>query len=86
MERFLRRCGTGPSQLRAKNWSQRTLLEESTGRCRLRPRAATSWSIWHVLEQDRRWLELAALPPGHQADREAVGEPWVISRFEWDED
>src|SRR4051794_39350767 len=45
--------------------------------------ATTVAHIWHVLERDNTLLELASLPPGHVADREAVGRPWVISRFEW---
>lgn len=35
--------------------------------------------IWHVVGRDRTLAELATLPPGHQADRDHVGEPWVIS-------
>jgi hypothetical protein len=35
--------------------------------------------IWHVLEMDASLAELATLPPGRQADREALGEPWVVS-------
>ena len=34
--------------------------------------------LWHVLEIDDSLAELATLPPGHQADRDALGEPWVI--------
>ena len=39
--------------------------------------------IWHVIGTDRTLAELATLPPGHQADRDRVGEPWVISPFEY---
>jgi hypothetical protein len=46
--------------------------------------ATTVAHIWHVLKQDRTLLELASLPPGHVADREAVGAPWVVSRVEYD--
>ena len=35
--------------------------------------------IWHVISADRTIAELATLPPGHQADRDRVGAPWVIS-------
>jgi hypothetical protein len=35
--------------------------------------------IWHVVGVDRTLAELATLPPGHQANRSGVGEPWVIS-------
>jgi hypothetical protein len=35
--------------------------------------------IWHVVGMDRTLAELATLPPGRQADRNSVGEPWVIS-------
>jgi hypothetical protein len=48
--------------------------------------ATTVAHIWHILERDRTVLELASLPPGHVADREAVGSPWVASRFEYEPD
>ncbi len=35
--------------------------------------------IWHVVGMDRTLAELATLPPGFQADRISVDEPWVIS-------
>jgi len=34
--------------------------------------------IWHVIGVDRSIAELATLPPGHQADLDRVGAPWVI--------
>lgn len=37
--------------------------------------------IWHVIGMDRTLAELATLPPGHQADRNSVDEPWVIRPF-----
>jgi len=42
--------------------------------------------LWHVIERDPTLRELASLLPGHVADREAVGEPWIVSRFEWPEE
>lgn len=33
----------------------------------------------HVLEADPTIAELAVMPPSCQADRDAVGDPWVIS-------
>jgi hypothetical protein len=35
----------------------------------------------HVLDLDPSLSELATLPPGFQADRDAPGDPWVISDF-----
>lgn len=37
----------------------------------------------HLVELDRTLLELADLERGQQADREAVGSPWVRSPFRW---
>ena len=33
----------------------------------------------HLLERDPSIGELATLPPGRKADRDAIGEPWTIS-------
>lgn len=35
--------------------------------------------IWHVIQYNPSVATLATLPPGHQADRQDVGEPWVTS-------
>lgn len=39
----------------------------------------------HVLAQNSSIATLATMPPGTQADREAVGSEWVLSPFRWDE-
>src|SRR3954471_6281047 len=46
--------------------------------------AMTVAHIWHVLERDPTLFELASLPPGQVAGREAVGTPWIIAPFEWE--
>jgi hypothetical protein len=43
--------------------------------------------ISHVTEHDPTVHGLASLPLGHEAHREAIGEPWELGPFEWpDED
>jgi len=42
-------------------------------------RNMTATHLRHVLEQDPTIAELATMQPGYQADRDAVGDPWVIS-------
>src|SRR5216683_880576 len=50
------------------------------------PDACEVAHIWHVLDQDPSIQQLSALPIGYQADREAVGMPWVVTKFEWSEE
>ena len=47
------------------------------------PGACEVAHIWHVLAIDRSLIELSTLPIGYQADREARGVPWIISKFAW---
>ncbi|HEV3460421.1 MAG TPA: hypothetical protein VG413_00105 [Candidatus Dormibacteraeota bacterium] len=36
--------------------------------------------IWHVINQDPSLRPLSHLPIGFQADREAPGEPWTVTK------
>lgn len=47
------------------------------------PGACQVTHIWHVLATDPSLAELATLPVGFQADRDAPGRPWTISMFQW---
>ena len=38
----------------------------------------------HVVARDGSVAALSALPLGHQAERPGLGQPWIISRFEWE--
>lgn len=42
-------------------------------------RNVTGTHLRHVLDRDPTIAELATMQPGYQADRDAVGDPWVIS-------
>jgi hypothetical protein len=42
-------------------------------------RNMTATHLRHVLDRDPTLAELATMQPGYQADRNAVGDPWVIS-------
>jgi hypothetical protein len=44
-----------------------------------RVRNLTATHLRHVLDRDPTLAELATMEPGYQADRDAVGEPWLIS-------
>jgi hypothetical protein len=50
------------------------------------PEACEVAHIWHVLQRDATLRQLSTLPVGYQADREGVGSPWVIRKFDWLED
>jgi hypothetical protein len=50
------------------------------------PDACVATHIWHAVEQNSSLAALASLPPGYQANREAVGEAWVVSEFIDDDD
>ncbi|MFE4837928.1 hypothetical protein ACFRAU_25000 [Arthrobacter sp. NPDC056691] len=41
--------------------------------------------IWHVVAADPSLTQLAAMPPGMQADRLTVDAPWEFRSFSWDE-
>jgi hypothetical protein len=48
--------------------------------------ASISSHAQHVLDLDPGLNELATLPPGFNADREAPDVPWVITPFEYGDD
>ncbi len=48
--------------------------------------AVVAVHISHVVDRDPTLAELATLPVGYEADREAVGAPWIIKPFEWGDD
>jgi hypothetical protein len=45
------------------------------------PGACVATHIWHAVERNSSIGELASMPPGHVADRDAPGSPWIVS--EW---
>ncbi len=45
------------------------------------PEACVATHIWHAIERNSSIRELASMPPGHVADREAPRQPWVVSEF-----
>lgn len=47
------------------------------------PGACIATHLRHVLERDPSLAELASLPIGSQANRSAVGEPWVVQPFSY---
>ena len=47
------------------------------------PGACIATHISHVVDIDPSLVELAAMAPGHVANREQAAGPWIISRFEW---
>jgi hypothetical protein len=47
-------------------------------------RNMTATHLRHVLEADPTIAGLATMPPSYQADREAVGDPWVISPLSYE--
>jgi hypothetical protein len=48
--------------------------------------ACIATHLRHVLEMDSSLEELASLPIGYQANRKALGEPWVIEPFSYEDD
>jgi hypothetical protein len=45
------------------------------------PDSCVATHIWHAIERNSSIRELASIPPGHVADREAPGSPWAV--HEW---
>ncbi|GAA1768061.1 hypothetical protein GCM10009747_31060 [Agromyces humatus] len=50
------------------------------------PGACVATHIRHVVSADPTLEELAAIPPGTQADRRTPDDPWELSSFEWGEE
>lgn len=50
------------------------------------PGACVATHIWHAIEQNSSLARLASLPSGHEANRAAVGEPWIVSEFRYGDD
>jgi hypothetical protein len=50
------------------------------------PGAFLATHIWHAIEQNSSLAGLASLPPGYEANRAAVGEPWIVSEFQYGDD
>lgn len=48
--------------------------------------ACIATHLRHVLDMDASLEELASLPIGHQANRKALGEPWIIEPFSYEDD
>ena len=48
------------------------------------PGACIATHLKHVLDLDPSIEDLASLPIGHQANRSAVGELWVVEPFSFD--
>jgi hypothetical protein len=46
------------------------------------PGACVATHIWHAVERNSSIRELASMPPGHIADRDAPGSPWIVSEWE----
>ncbi|MFC9352869.1 hypothetical protein [Arthrobacter sp. NPDC057013] len=49
------------------------------------PGALIATHIWHVVSADPSLAQLAAMPPGTQADRLTRDDPWEFRAFSWDE-
>lgn len=49
------------------------------------PGACIATHIWHVVSADPSLAPLAAMPPGTQADRQSIQDPWEFQGFSWDE-
>jgi hypothetical protein len=48
------------------------------------PGACIATHIWHAIECNSSITELASMPPGHAADRDAPGSPWIVSEWDWE--
>ena len=48
------------------------------------PAAWVASHMKHVIERNSSVATLANLPPGHQAQRDAPGSPWIVSHFEFE--
>jgi hypothetical protein len=47
------------------------------------PGASVATHIWHAIERNTSIAGLANLPPGHEARRASLGEPWVVMERDW---
>lgn len=49
------------------------------------PGASIATHIWHAIRQNNSIEALATLPPGHEARRRSIGDPWVIEVVEFED-
>ena len=50
------------------------------------PGACVANHIWHAIERNSSMVELAHMPPGHQANRSGPGDAWSVSPTRWLDD